>query len=93
MADALREEIARELKLAYGDLQTAASALDIPYKTLYRALTTKGQDRSQTMKLDLVIQITEHLASLGRPGLPEMYEIAAESLHDNPDATDDGYDA
>lgn len=62
MADAIREELRDALIRAHGTLDAAAAALGIPYKTLYRALTTRGKDRSQSVKLDLVVDIAEHVA-------------------------------
>lgn len=62
MADAIRDELREALIRQYGTLEAAAEATGVPYKTLYRALTRAGKDRSQSVKLDLVMEIAEHLS-------------------------------
>jgi len=61
MADAIRDELREALIRQYGTLEAAAEATGVAYKTLYRALTRTGKDRSQSVKLDLVMEIAEHL--------------------------------
>jgi len=60
-ADAIRAELRDRLIAAYGDLKTASDAIGIPYKTLYRNLTTSGKDRTSTVTLDFIVQIINHL--------------------------------
>lgn len=62
-ADAVRLELRSRLLDAYGSIENAAAGLDMPYKTLYRALTMKGKDRTATINIDLVITIVDHLES------------------------------
>ena len=76
MADALRDSIREQLLAEYGNLEAAAEAVGIPYKTLYRSLTENGRDRTQSVKLDLVMQIVEHLESVGRASFNGLYEDA-----------------
>lgn len=61
LADALRAELHDRLIRAYGDLKVAASEIGIPYKTLYRAFTTKGKDRTATVSLDFILEVIAHL--------------------------------
>lgn len=60
-ADAVRAELHDRLIRAYGDLKTAASEMGIPYKTLYRSLTTRGKDRTASVSFDLILEIIAHL--------------------------------
>lgn len=82
MADAVRDELYDALMREYGSLEAAAEVLSIPYKTLYRALTTKGKDRSQSVKLDFVMQITDQLEASGVTTFPRLYEGAVGRLRD-----------
>jgi hypothetical protein len=76
-SDAIRYELAVRLRVAYGTLDVAAKAMGIPYKTLYRNLTVEGKDRTATVALDLVLQITEHLqAHFGTGGLDDVWEAS-----------------
>ena len=61
LADAIRAELHRITIDKYGSLDNAAPALDIPYKTLYRALTAKGKDRTQRVTLDFVLELCSKL--------------------------------
>lgn len=61
LADAIRAELHRLAIAKYGTLDEAAKALGIPYKTLYRSLTTKGKDRTQRVSLDFVLEMAEAL--------------------------------
>lgn len=78
LADAIRDELREELIRAYGTLEAAAEAVGIPYKTLYRALTTRGKDRSQSVKLDLVMDVADHLATLRKTDFTTIYARAQE---------------
>ena len=78
MADAIRDELREELIRAYGSLEAAADAVSVPYKTLYRSLTTRGKDRSQSVKLELVIEIAEKLAQEGFSSFAAIYQNASE---------------
>lgn len=71
-ADLIREEIGRLLVYKYGDLKRAAAEIGIPYKTLYRAVTTKGQDRVQRVSLDTVLEIADALGI----SIAELYDQA-----------------
>lgn len=76
-ADAVRAELHDRLIQAYGDLKTAAAETGIPYKTLYRALTTKGKDRTATVTLDLVVDVVAHLQDhFGGEDLAAVYQAA-----------------
>lgn len=76
-ADAVRAELHDRLIRAYGDLKTAAVETGIPYKTLYRALTTKGKDRTATVSLDLVVDVVAHLQNhFNGDDLSQVYEAA-----------------
>ena len=100
MADAIRDELREELIRAYGSLEAAAVAVGIPYKTLYRALTTRGKDRSQSVKLDLVIDIADRLASDGFATFSTIYDsarnrfdlVANDSINEFPAGDDTDYD-
>lgn len=76
MADALRDSIREQLLAEYGNLEAAAERVGIPYKTLYRALTERGKDRSQSVKLDLIMEIVAHLEGVGRASFNGIYEDA-----------------
>lgn len=69
-ADLIREELGRLLVYKYGDLKAASAEVGIPYKTLYRAVTTKGQDRVQRVPLDTVLEIADSLGI----SIAELYE-------------------
>lgn len=71
-ADLIREELGRLLIYKYGDLKRASAEVGIPYKTLYRAVTTKGQDRVLRVPLDTVLEIAEALGI----SIAEIYEQA-----------------
>lgn len=76
-ADAIRIELGHRLRLAYGTLEAAADAIGIPYKTLYRNLTIRGKDRTATVALDLVMQITDHLSAHFQSGdIADVYEAS-----------------
>lgn len=60
-ADLIRAELGRLLIYRFGDLKQAASEIGIPYKTLYRAVTTTGQDRVKRVPLDTVLEIADAL--------------------------------
>ncbi|MGB4136036.1 MAG: hypothetical protein WA971_05705 [Microbacterium sp.] len=104
LADAIRDELREELIRAHGTLDAAATVIGIPYKTLYRALTTRGKDRSQTVKLDLVLDITDHLArSDPRLSFNSIYAravdrrdryalVANEAIDERPEGDDAGFD-
>lgn len=78
LADAIRDELRAALLREYGTLDVAATRIGLSYKTLYRALTTRGKDRSQSVKLDLVVDIAEHL------GIPfgTIYDSAKANVRD-----------
>lgn len=80
MADAIRDELREALIRKYGTLEAAAEASGVPYKTLYRALTARGKDRSQSVKLDLVMDIAGHLAEVGGGTFDELYERASRNV-------------
>lgn len=107
MADAIRDELREALIRKYGNLEIAAEALGVPYKTLYRALTARGKDRSQSVKLDLVMDIAGHLADVGGDHFGELYDrarrnvarrredydlVANDSINEFPDGNDTDYD-
>lgn len=71
-ADLIRNELGRLLVYRYGDLKRAAVATGIPYKSLYRAVTENGQDRTQRVSLDTVLEICEALGI----SVAELYEQA-----------------
>ncbi len=76
VADAIRETLREEVLRQYGTLEAAAEAMRVPYKTLYRSLTTRGKDRSQSVKLDIITQITEHLEDVGGASFNDVYSRA-----------------
>lgn len=61
IADAIRKALHRIIIERYGTVLDASRELGIPYKTLYRALTTEGKDRTQRVALDLVLDIIDRL--------------------------------
>lgn len=71
-ADLIRAELGRLLVYKYGDLKQASAEIGIPYKTLYRAVTTEGQDRVKRVPLDTVLEIAEALGIT----LSELYDQA-----------------
>lgn len=80
-ADAVRTELRYRVLRAYGSLQDAAPALGIPYKTLYRALTEKGKDRTETVDMEFVIAIVDHLHSrFGGDDFPTFYAYATRDV-------------
>lgn len=60
-ADLIRTELGKLLIYRYGDLKRASAEIGIPYKTLYRAVTTTGKDRVQRIPLDTVIEVSDAL--------------------------------
>lgn len=61
LADAIRDELNRLALARFGTLDIAATELGIPYKTLYRALTKNGKDRTQRVTLDFVLELADKL--------------------------------
>lgn len=91
MADAIREELRAALLAVYGTLEAAASALDMPYKTLYRHLTPTGKDRTARVSLDFVLDVTDNLAAARGIDLAEIHRRAQLSAN-VPDAHEDDYE-
>lgn len=107
MADAIRDELREALLRKYGTLEAAAEASRVPYKTLYRALTARGKDRSQSVKLELVMDIAGHLASVGEESFADLFDnaqrnvarrrqdydlVSNDSINEFPDGNDTDYD-
>jgi len=63
-ADAIRAEVGRRLVERHGDLKAAAKATKTPYKSMYRAFTEDGKDRTKTVTLDFIMQMIAHLHEL-----------------------------
>lgn len=84
LADAIREVLRNDLIAEYGTLEAAAEAVGVPYKTLYRALTTRGKDRSQSVKLEFVLDIARHLEREGRSSFASVYSRAETMVHRAP---------
>lgn len=88
LADAIRTQLRLALLGAYGTLEIAADALGMPYKTLYRALTESGKDRTARVSLDFVIEVTSNLERAAGIDLAEIYR-RAQIKADVPASTDD----
>jgi hypothetical protein len=58
-ADAIRDALGAAVREKYGDWHAAAAALRIPYKTLYRAFTRDGKDRTAKVSLDLIMDVCD----------------------------------
>lgn len=81
VADAVRLELRSRMLDAHGTLQAAALATGIPYKTLYRHLTRKGQDRTASTSLQFVIQLVQHLeAEFGGDDFATFWEYATRNV-------------
>lgn len=76
LADAIRTQLRLALLGHYGTLEIAADALGIPYKTLYRALTEGGKDRTARVSLDFVIDVSNHLQRVAGIDLAEIHRRA-----------------
>lgn len=76
LANAIRTQLRLALLGKYGTLESAAEALGMPYKTLYRHLTEDGQDRTKRVSLDFVLDVTDHLYVAAGIDLAEIYRRA-----------------
>lgn len=76
LADAIRAQLRYALLDTYGTLESAAVAVGMPYKTLYRHVTQAGKDRTSRVTLDFVLEVTDHLSRDGGISLEEIYRRA-----------------
>ncbi|MEA1264207.1 hypothetical protein MicroSTF_14280 [Microbacterium sp. STF-2] len=76
LADAIRTQLRLALLGHYGTLEIAAEALGMPYKTLYRHLTTTGKDRTARVSLDFVLDVANHLQAVAGIDFAEIHRRA-----------------
>ena len=92
LADAIRSELRSALLARYGTLEAAAEALDMPYNTLRRHLTS-GKDRTARVPLDFVLDTAAHLGRVSGVDFNEIYRRAKISADvPGPQDTQESYD-
>lgn len=64
LADSIRVALRHLILDTYGDITAASKALGIPYKTLYRTLNPQGKDRTESVALDLVLDIVDGIQQM-----------------------------